>query len=360
VKFRPAERSGRRRAQRFRRTLVSLVAGGLACAGAALGPAPARADDPGDDARRDGVSGFLGPLPLQDVFLPMQMRPQLYPESAELLPRGGFAFVVRADWTNHFAADDTFLFDGESVTATAQLRFSPLDRLELGLDVPWTSRFDGTLDPFIEDVEDALDARVRERFEMPRFQSIAVVVRDDGSERLRMPDDHGLGDVSLRVKAALVREPELGFDAALVASLGIPTGRSTYGGAGWTPGIGLHLQKPFDTVNLFGGATLQHHTDAREQDFRLAPWRWMTYAGAEWRPFRSWLGLLAEYQVYGPLARTNDPLSDPAHYYAGGFRFYLPGGVHLDATVIENMGAIENDNSSDVTFQFVLGWRFLP
>jgi hypothetical protein len=301
---------------------------------------------------------FGGPIAMQDVFLPAQLRPQAYPESAAVVPKGGFSVGAVVDWTNHLAQTDDYLFDGESVSTMLRLRYGPWERVELGVDVPVTSRFDGTLDPFIEAVETSLDEQVQARFELPENDWTAIAVRDDGSRTLHMRNGSGFGDISLRGKYALARESDLGFDAAIVASLGLPTGGNTFGGEGVTPGLGLHAQLPFETVNLFGGATLQYFSDATEQEFDLAPWRWMTYAGAEWRPWRSWLGLLVEAQVYGPLARVDAPLTHPSYYYAGGFRFYLPWRTTLEATVVENMGFIENRNSSDVSFHFAATWRF--
>ena len=301
---------------------------------------------------------FGGPIELQDVFLPTQLRPQSYPESAEVLPPGGFSIRAVVDWANHLAQTDNYLFDGESVSTVLRLRYGPWERVEVGIDLPWTSRFDGTLDPFIEAVETSLDQQVQARFELPEDNWTAIAVRDDGSRTLQMRDGTGIGDISLRGKYAVVRKQDLGFDAAVVASLGLPTGANTFGGEGVTPGLGLHAQLPFETVNLFSGATLQYHSNATEQDFNLAPWRWMTYAGAEWRPWRSWLGLLAEAQVYGPIARVDRPLTHLSYYYAGGFRFYLPWRTTLEATVVENFGAIENRNSSDVSFHFAASWRF--
>lgn len=321
-----------------------------------LAVAPALADADSDEPKSDFAFG--GPIELQDVFLPAQLRPQAYAESAALLPEGDFGVRLVVDWTNHLAKTDTYLFDGESVTSTVRLRYAPWQRLELGLDVPWTTRFNGTLDPLIESVETALDARVQARFELPRASWTALVVRSDGTRQLRMYERSQLGDISLRGKLALVRAAAQGYDLALVTSLGLPTGGDTFGGEGVTLALGLHAQLPFETVALFAGATLQHHSDAVEQDFPLAPWRWMTYAGAEWRPWRSWLGLVAEYQVYGPIARSNRPLNHLAHYYAGGLRLHLPYRVTLEATVVENLGLIENRNSSDVTFHFGAGWQF--
>lgn len=328
---------------------------------ALAGPAFAEEDPSPNEAAAQPPSrefAFGGPIELQDVFMPAQMRPQSYPESAEVLPRGAFGVRAVVDWTNHLAQTPDYLFDGESVSTVVRLRYGVWDRVELGVDVPWTSRFDGKLDPFIEAVEKTLDQEVQARFELPRASWTGIAVRPNGTRTLRVRDGTGLGDVSLRAKYALVRARDLGFDAALVASLGLPTGANTFGGEGLTPGIGLHAQLPFRTVNLFGGGTFQHHGDATEQEFRLAPYRWMTYAGAEWRPWRSWLGLIAEYQIYGPLARVNSPLTEVSHYYAGGFRFYLPWRTTLETTVVENVGSIENRNSSDVSFHVALAWRF--
>ncbi len=327
---------------------------GLILVSLLLVSAPA-ASEPGDASE---AFSFGGPIELQDVFFPAQLRPQSYAESAVLVPEGAFGLGVVVDWTNNLAKTDTYLFDGESVTTTARLRYAPWRRVELGLDVPFTSRFDGTLDPFIERVETALDAQVQARFELPRSNWAALVTRNDGSRTLRMFERTRLQDISVRAKIALVDPAEHSFDAALVASLGLPTGATTFGGDGVTPALGLHAQRPFDTVNLFGGATIQYHSAATEQEFLLAPWRWMTYAGTEWRPWRSWLGLLVEYQVYSDIARSNTPLNHMAHYYAGGLRFYLPHRVTLEAAVVENLGLIENRNSSDVTFHFGAAWRF--
>lgn len=307
---------------------------------------------------RPGEFAFGGPIELQDTFLPAQLRPQSYPESAEVLPQGAFSVRTVVDWTNHLAQTDRYLFDGESVSTVLKLRYAPWERVEVGIDVPYTNRFDGTLDPFIEDVESALGQEVQARFALPQSNWAAIAVRADGSRTLRMLDDDGFGDISLRSKFALARKADLGFDAALVANLGLPSGGDTMGGQGVSPGLALHAQLPFETVNLFGGGAMQYYSDATEQEFQLAPWRWMTYVGAEWRPGRSWFGVLAEYQIYGPLARVDAPLTHLSHYYAGGFRFYLPWRTTLETTVVENFGAIENRNSSDVSFHFALGWRF--
>jgi len=239
--------------------------------------ARAQAEDPAaaqpaeqEPAPRNGEFAFGGPIELQDVFLPAQMRPQSYPESAEVLPPGAFSVRTVVDWTNHLAQTDRYLFDGESVSTVLKLRYAPWQRVEVGIDVPYTNRLDGTLDPFIEDVEGALNQEVQARFELPQSNWTALAVRADGSRTLRMLDNDGFGDISLRGKFALARKAEIGFDAALVASLGLPSGGDTMGGEGVSPGLALHAQLPFETVNLFGGGAMQYYSDATEQQFRSA------------------------------------------------------------------------------------------
>jgi hypothetical protein len=320
-----------------------------------LGAAAARADDADDADDVGDLPRYHGPLELQDNFLPAQVRHQPVPESARVLPRGGFEARVVGDWTNHLAHTDTYLFDGESVTTTLRLRGSPFDDVELGLDFPWTDRFEGTLDRFIEFVERSADSMVEDRFNLPRDQYEAIILDDRGMPRLILDEENGVGDLTLRVKGQLLRTESHGLDLALAGHLALPTGEDTFGGEGLSPGLGLHLQRPFRLLNLFLGGVIQYHSDAREQDFRLAAWRPMGYAGFEWRPAR-WFGFLGEYQLYGPLARSERLLDDNAHYAAGAFRFYIGSGTLIELMVVENL--IENENSSDVTFKLALGQRF--
>jgi len=83
----------------------------------------------------------------------------------------------------------------------------------------------------------------------------------------------------------------------------------------------------------------------------------MGYAGGALKPW-NWFALMFIYQAYSPLARTNEPLDDPAHYYSITGRFYFSDRATFEAGVVENIGLIENRNSSDVTFKFALALNF--
>ncbi len=337
----------------------------------ALDPSAARADEGGppvSDAPPDAAEvtppeqpkpmRFDGPMELQDTFLPAQLRYQSFPESAETLRVGEWAARLVADWSNHLAQTDTYLFDGESVTNTLRVRYAPLRHLEFGVDVPYTVRFDGTLDSFIEQVEESLNAQVDARFLLPRDRYFAFVVDENHRGPILIePEDNGLGDISLRVKGQVLEDGPLGLDAAINFALALPTGQTSFGGDGVSPSLGLHLQRRFEYLNPFAGAAITYYSDARADELKLAPYRTMAYTGLEWRPWH-WLGLVVEAQFYTALARTNPTLNHPAYYYAGAFRFYPTDHMILELGAVENLGLIDNKNSTDVTFKGSLGVRF--
>jgi hypothetical protein len=301
---------------------------------------------------------FDGPMELQDSFLPAQLRYQSYPESAETLERGEWAARIVVDWSNHFAQTDTYLLDGESVTTTLRVRHAPFRRVEFGIDVPYTVRFDGALDSFIEKVETSLDSQVDARYLLARNQYVAVVVSQDHTAPILVqPQDHGFGDISLRLKGQVLDEGPLGIDASINFALALPTGQSSFGGEGVSPSMGLHLQRPFAHLNPFAGAAITYYSDATADALKLAPYRTMAYVGLEWRPWH-WLGAVIEAQLYTALTRTNPTLDQPAYYYSGALRFYPTENVIVELGGVENVGVIDNLNSTDITFKGSIGTRF--
>lgn len=299
---------------------------------------------------------FGGPTELQDVFLPSQVRYQSYPESARIVPQGKWRVTMEADWTAHLAQTETYLFDGESVTSTLKLRHSPWEDWELGIDLPYTFRVDGTADEFIEFVETALDAQVPARFTLPRDTYQATLITRDQKVMI-LEKGNGLNDITLRAKRQLTRTEQHGFDSALAGTLSLPSGEDTFGGEGVAPSLGLHLQKPYPYINFYLGAVGVFYSDHNEQGLQLEQWRGMAYGGTAIKPF-SWGELIVLYQLYSPLARHNAPLDDPAHYYSVTGRFWMGKKVTFEAGVVENLGIIENRNSSDVTFKFALAMNF--
>ena len=300
---------------------------------------------------------FGGPTELQDTFLPSQVRYQSYAESGRVLAKGEWRVTVEEDWTAHLARTETYLFDGESVTSTIKLRHSPLENWEFGVDLPYTFRFDGEADEFIEFVETTLNAPVPDRFELPRETYQATLATPVG-DLMTLLEEDGFNEITLRAKRSLLRYEQSKVDLAAVATLALPTGEHTFGSEGLSPGLGVHMQKPvFTWLNFYAGAAGVYYTDDNEQGLDLHDLRGMVYGGAAWKPF-NWGELLFMYQLYSPLARSNSPLDDPAHYYSVTGRFFLGRHVTFEAGVIENVGVIENRNSSDVTFKFALAGHF--
>jgi hypothetical protein len=300
---------------------------------------------------------FGGPTELQDTFLPSQLRYQSYPESARVLKPDGWSVTIQADWTAHLAKTDTYLFDGESITSTLKIRHSPWEKWEVGIDLPYTFRIDGSADEFIEFVETILKARVPERYELPRDTYQAVLVKPDNSV-LNLRKQHGAEDLTLRFKRQIVKYEDHRFDAAVTGTLSLPTGSENFGGEGVAPGLSLNVQKPLrHWLNLYGGAAGVYYSDNSIQGWKINHFRGMTYAGLAVKP-KPWFALLAEYQYYTAFAQTNPPLDDSAHYYSITGRFYFWGNASFETGIVENLGLVENRNSSDVTFKFALKLEF--
>jgi hypothetical protein len=326
---------------------MSLLSGALALAAAAEARSAELPQDYFDQT---------GPAELQDNFLPAQVRYQSYPESARVLKRHEWSFSLTEDWTAHLAQTETYLFDGESLSSTLRARYSPWDRWEFGFDLPYAVRLDGSADEFIEFVETTLNARVPARYTLPRDTYQASLINPNG-EVFLLRKDSGLQDVTVRAKYQLTRREDCWIDSALAAAVALPTGEPGFGGNGFSPSIGLHLQKPIYYFNFFAGGASVYYSDPIEQSLEYESFRGMGYAGVAWKPFK-WGALIAEYQMYSALAVSNPPLDAPAHYYSVTGRFWLCRNATLEAGVVENLGLIENRNSSDVTFKFSLQAHF--
>lgn len=328
---------------------VALAA--LACGGARLEAATGFFQRPAAN-----LDPYGGPTELQDTFLPTQLRSQTYPQSARVLPVGMFNGSATVDWTAHLAQTDTFLFDGESVTTTLRVRHSPLRAWEFGFDLPHTIRTDGVADRFIEWVETTLNAKVPARFTLPRDTYQAVLETPEG-RLITLRKDQGLSDMTLQAKRQIAWNADHKVDAALSFGLSLPTGAESFGGDGVGPSLGLHVQKPFQHFNLFAGASGIYYTDADYDGWEMHEMRGMFYGGTMWKPF-SWVSLILAYQAYSPIAPENEPLNSFSHYYSVAFRFYMGKRATLELGVVENLGVIENRNSSDVTLKAALGMSF--
>ena len=222
--------------------------------------------------------------------------------------------------------------------------------------MPYTARIDGVADEFIEFVETTLNAKVDARYALPRDTYNAYIAGPNGTA-LTFKKDHDWQDMTLRAKYQILAANVHRIDMATVGTFSLPTGGNNFGGEGVSPGLGLHLQKPFNYINFFTGAAGNYYTDNREQTFEFNHWRGMAYGGGELRPFW-WVAGVFTYQVYTPFASTNHPLDEISHYYSIMGRFWLGRQVMFEAGVVENVGLIENRNSSDVTFKFSLTAHF--
>jgi hypothetical protein len=224
------------------------------------------------------------------------------------------------------------------------------------LDIPFTVRTGGVADEFIEFVETTLNAKVDARYALPRDRYNAYIAGPTGTA-LTFTRRKDFQDITLRAKFQLRERTNNWVDLAVVSTLGLPTGGDTFGGEGLSPGAGVHAQKPLKYINFFTGAAGTYYSDHQEQLFEFNDLRGTAYGGCEIKPLK-WAALVFTYQIYTPFASSNPPLDEIAHYYSVMGRFWLGNRVTFEAGVVENVGIIENRNSSDVTFKFSLSGHF--
>lgn len=149
------------------------------------------------------------------------------PEGGDVTPAAAFEsrFVLNlanhAD--NHETANETFIVDGESYYADAVLRYGPVERWALGIDLPFVAHRDGALDNVIEDWHDAFGLSNSER-EGPSNHLRFAYRRNGVMETNFVDAGGGIGDVRLTGAYQLVQRGATDRAVALRGLVKIPTG----------------------------------------------------------------------------------------------------------------------------------------
>jgi hypothetical protein len=211
----------------------------LLCCLAALVPGVAAAE----------FSGY-GPLPARN-FQPIQLIFLNLPvERARTLAEGEFALRLESEEINEIATDNPpteALLDFETNRTVLGASVGAWRGLEVGLDVPFLSRYGGALDPLINGVEDFLGVKNPDRNKYPanHFSGDRVwrgnLTLFNGSKQYLE-----LGDIWASAKYEVWhrdRWPLVSLRAAVKA----PTGRASgvFGSGKWDFGLGLAAEYPF-------------------------------------------------------------------------------------------------------------------
>jgi len=197
----------------------------------------------------DAFSGN-GPIPVRN-FQPVQLIFLNLPfERARVQPRGGLELHMESAESNEIATNQDELnavlkFETNRTVFGGSVGVT--DRLQLGLDVPFVSRYGGFLDPFIDAIESATGTTNPERRLFPQNSFGAFQIR-----RGRTTLFHGgvqymeLGDVWGSAKYALWDQPDWPL-VSLRAAVKAPTGRAgaTFGSGKPDVGAGVAAEQQF-------------------------------------------------------------------------------------------------------------------
>ncbi len=316
----------------------------------------------GGGAARAAEFQFTPPVPTRN-FAPLQLiflNPPF--EQAATLPGGDLAFQVQTAEssvisTNSGAIDATLKFE-QNYTKFG-LRYGLFDGWELGIDLPFISRFGGFMDPFINWVERAFGARNADRslfpdntfggFEVDRGST--VVFR--GSEVNFQP-----GDLVFSVKHQfdVPREwPRLAVRGLIKAPTGDPD--EVLGSGEPDFGIGAAADyQPWSRLMLYANLNLVYPvgpiTDA---DLTLNPIFTQSLA-ANIALFEHWSALFHQASYTSPFHGTGASLLDGTVVELGfGIAFAWSERFGAQLLAIQNVSGVAQ--SADFTLMLSAQWR---
>lgn len=198
-----------------------------------------------------GPMPVVNQSPLQLLFL------QPVPDRAEAFSKGHGRVRLVTTVTNTLVSETSTNYEGtldlETLRTTLDAAFGVSSRLELGLTIPFCHYYDGILDGFIHDVEEAYgNARgVREAEERNTF---TYSVEENGHSIISGSENRtGLGDVSLRMKANVFEQAQSRPALSARISVKLPTGRKGRGFGSGEPdwAMGILLEKDLKSLNCY-------------------------------------------------------------------------------------------------------------
>jgi len=303
----------------------------------------------------------LPPVPTRN-FAPLQLLFLNPPfERAATLPGGELALLVQTTESSIIATsqgrvDSTLKFEQNWTNFGA--RYAPLEGWELGLDLPFISRYGGFLDPAIDWVEDLFGARNVERDQFPNntFGGYVVardtVVLIDAGEESFQP-----GDLSLSSKYAFDLPPHWPR-LALRGAVKFPTGNAGAALGSGQPDFGLGLATdylPWQRLMLYGNLNLVYPVGPiTDGCLTLNPIVTQSFAAhlALTRRFSAML----HQAVYTSPFHTGSRLLDGTVVELGlGLGFAWNEHVGTQLLAIQNMSGVQQ--SADFSLMLALQWR---
>jgi hypothetical protein len=305
---------------------------------------------------------FSPPVPTRN-FAPLQLiflNPPF--EQAATLPAGELALLVQTAESNVIAThqggiDATLKF--EQNRTNFGVRYGLLDDLELGIDLPFISRFGGFMDPFIDWVEDAFGAQNVERGLFPNntFGGYSVFRGDtqlfEGGEVNFQP-----GDLVFSGKYQLP-VPQHWPRLALRGAIKAPTGDPDEVLGSGEPDFGLGAAadyEPWERLMLYGNLNLVYPVGPiTDGDLTLNPIFTQSFA-AHVAITQHFSAMLHQATYTSPFHGTGASLLDGTVVELGlGFAFAWSNCFDMQLLGIQNMSGVEQ--SADFTLMLAAQWR---
>jgi Protein of unknown function (DUF3187) len=353
--------------------------------GAADAPAT-RAPDEGEtpaaaDAELDARPQFgRGPFEVRDPYLLALSRAAPWARSPETLPHLGLQIGLRGLWSNsHALQRDRFVVDGEVRQVVLSLRLGLLDRIELGLQVPYEWRGGGELDGFVEDFHEAFGLPRQERQFRPQDRYLVTGLQSDGTTFLQEHTGYGFGDLTAELRVKLLDGAALLPAAALTLRLRLPTGRGKFDlsdgvDATFNLDTSKRLWGKLDWLLLYFGAAYTYHAESRVDQLAQVRHRGFLYVGVEAElldvlsiVFHTWVETPRETKLWrdpssggfaipGSIPEVNLTFGNLVSYVAFGIKLEPVDGLTFELGVLENI--LDPETTADLTFMLNLTWEF--
>lgn len=211
---------------------------------------------------KSGPIPVVNQSPVQLLFL------QPVPDRAVAPPAGHGSVRLTTTVANTLVSKESSHYqttlDMEAVRACLDVRYSVLPRLDIGFFVPVSHYYDGFLDGFIEDVEEAF-GNVRGVREQEDADTFTYSVKKDGRSFISGSENTtGVGDVVLAAKTTIMDQETAWPALAVRASIKLPTGKKSRGFGSGEPdwGLGMLLEKDLGPLSLYWNGDVTFPGDA--------------------------------------------------------------------------------------------------
>lgn len=306
------------------------------------------------------LAGALGPLTLRAHSPSTILRLSPTPEAPLLAPEGTWRVAELVSWTNYFDYDpERYIIDAEAVRFATRVAYGASDRLEIGLELPFSHRGGGVLDASIERFHRAFSLSNGQRETQPRNQYRVWVKGGEGQPDFELGDGQaGWGGEDLIASARFCLRGCGGTGVSLIgtALVKLPSVRpeTLYSTGGLDTGVSLSVAKGVGRFTVYGMAAGMRYGETSEIPLVLNRWQYSAFTALEYR-LSARTSLLLQLLGTSPTAEDFGDFGRWSYEASFGFKRRLWESWFVEFGVIENL--LFYDNSPDVGLHLGVTWR---